>query len=327
MISTIQRPKDENERLNHRPGHDWLTGLYDRGEAQKRIDSLIVERGCGVMILLDVDHFRRINSRYGHIVGDHVLSSIAAVLDSMVFRHDVVGRVDDDEFVVFMPVKQDEKFLQQRCRQIRDRLKTMSLPGGAEISISLSTGGAVYDEGDTYRSMFDRAYGELDKDKAGSCAAATDVDGCKANFMVDLKQVRGELAEQSLIPGAYCQDYETFKHIYRFVERRLRRAEISSYILLITLTDGKGDFPPLSRREKQMAVLKDQVQLSLRSGDVFTQYSSCQYLVMISDASAENVEMIAGRICAAFYAAIGDDCRGVLLHSCYPMWPAGEKER
>ena len=95
------------------------------------------------MILLDVDRFRRINSRHGHIVGDHVLSSIAAVLDSMVFRHDVVGRVDDDEFVVFMPVDQYEKFLQQRCRQIRYRLKTMELPGGAEISISLSTGGAI----------------------------------------------------------------------------------------------------------------------------------------------------------------------------------------
>ena len=114
MITTIQRLKEENERLNHRAGHDWLTGLYDREAAEEKINRLIQERGCGVMILLDVDRFRRINSRYGHIVGDHVLSSIAAVLDSMVFRHDVVGRVDDDEFVVFMPVNQDEKFLQQR---------------------------------------------------------------------------------------------------------------------------------------------------------------------------------------------------------------------
>lgn len=326
MISTIQRLREENERLNHRAGHDWLTGLYDRVRAGERIDRLIAERGCGVMILLDVDHFRRINSRYGHIVGDHVLSSIAAVLDSMVFRHDVVGRVDDDEFVVFMPVKQDEKFLQQRCRQIRERLKVMYLPSGAEISLSLSTGGAIYREGDTYRSLFERAYGELDKDKVGAREQAPDAEECKANFMVDLKQVRGELAEQSLIPGAYCQDYETFKYIYRFVERKLRRAEISSHILLITLTDGNGDFTPLSSREEQMAVLKEQIQISLRSGDVFTQYSSCQYLVMISDASAKNAEMIANRICAAFYAAVGGNCRGVLLHHCYPMWPAGEKE-
>ena len=234
--------------------------------------------------------------------------------------------MDDDEFVVFMPVDQDEKFLQQRCRQIRDRLKTMDLPGGAEISISLSTGGAICGKDDTYRSLFARAYGELDKDKVSAREQTADSEARKGNFMVDLKQVRGELAEQSLIPGAYCQDYETFKHIYRFVERRLRRAEISSYILLITLTDGNGDFPPLTRREEQMAVLKDEIQISLRSGDVFTQYSSCQYLVMISDASAENVEMIADRICTAFYKAIGGACQGVLLHHCYPMWPAGEKE-
>ena len=82
MITTIQRLKEENERLNHRAGHDWLTGLYDREAAEEKINRLIQERGCGVMILLDVDRFRRINSRYGHIVGDHVLSSIDAVLDS-----------------------------------------------------------------------------------------------------------------------------------------------------------------------------------------------------------------------------------------------------
>ena len=62
-----------------------------------------------------------------------------------------------------------------------------------------------------------------------------------------------------------------------------------------------------------------EIQISLRSGDVFTQYSSCQYLVMISDASAENVEMIADRICTAFYKAIGGECQGVLLHHCYQM--------
>lgn len=126
-----------------------------------------------------------------------------------------------------------------------------------------------------------------------------------------------------MIPGAYCQDYETFKNIYRFVERRLRRAKISSYILLLTLTDGNGDFPPLEKRERQMAALRELIQNSLRSGDVFTQYSSCQYLVMVADASAENVEMIAARIREAFYRIIDNGSGQVLLHHCYPMWPAG----
>ena len=139
--------------------------------------------------------------------------------------------------------------------------------------------------------------------------------------------MRGELAEQTMIPGAYCQDYETFKNIYRFVERRLRRAKISSYILLLTLTDGNGDFPPLEKRERQMAALRELIQNSLRSGDVFTQYSSCQYLVMVADASAENVEMIAARIREAFYRIIDNGSGQVLLHHCYPMWPAGRPAR
>lgn len=325
MKSEIQRLKEENERLKQTAERDWLTGLNNRAATEGQVNRLIEERGYGVMLVLDVDHFKKINNRYGHIVGDHVLRAIAGVLDSMVFKFDVVGRVNGDEFVVYMPVDQDEKFLHERCRQIRDRLKEIHLPGGVVISVSLSAGGSVYGKGDSYDSMFERAERQLSKDghPTSSGELSQEAEGRRGNFMVDLKQVRGELAEQTLIPGAYCQDYETFKHIYRFVERRLRRAKISSYILLITLTDGNSDFPPLQERERQMEILKEQIQNSLRSGDVFTQYSSCQYLVMIAGATAVNVEMIAGRICEAFYSCIEAGSDRVLLHHCYPMWPAG----
>lgn len=329
MRSKVEKLREEKGRLDQLEQRDWLTGQYNRVATERLVNRLIEERGCGVMLVLDVDHLRKINGRHGHIVGDHVLRAVAGVLDSMVFRHDVVGRIDGDMFVVFMPVDQEERFLQERCRQIRERLKEIQLPGDLSLSVSLNAGGAVWRSGDDYNSMFERAKEQLSSEKlSGPARERSAGNGArKGNFMVDLRQVRGELAEQTMIPGAYCQDYETFKNIYRFVERRLRRAKISSYILLLTLTDGNGDFPPLEKRERQMATLRELIQNSLRSGDVFTQYSSCQYLVMVADASAENVEMIASRIREAFYRIIDNGTGQVLLHHCYPMWPAGRPAR
>ena len=65
---------------------------------------------------------------------------------------------------------------------------------------------------------------------------------------IDMERIRKELCEQELLPGAYCQEYEIFKVIYRFVARRLKRTNESAYIILLTLTDRKGELPCLESR-------------------------------------------------------------------------------
>ncbi len=81
---------------------------------------------------------------------------------------------------------------------------------------------------------------------------------CPANngIEMDIKQIREELSEHDLIKGAYCQDYETFKGIYRFMERRLHRTKSNVYIILFTLTNGEGDLTSLADREAGMGYLK-----------------------------------------------------------------------
>ena len=328
MESGIQRLTAGNLQPLEVKERDWLTGLYNLEAARERINILLEERKHGVLLIMDVDYFKKINDRHGHIAGDQVLQQVAYVLDSMVFKHDIVGRIGGDEFVVFMPVDQDKDFMTERCRQIRDRLREVELGDGLCIGLSVSLGGAVCRGGDTYDTLSARAADRLAAVKKrrrarGRRPAVADYDGPSRNFVVDMRQVREELAEQTLIPGACCQDYESFKDIYRFVERRLRRVNLSCYIILITLTDGHGDFPELSVREQQMDQLRELIQNSLRLGDVFTQYSSCQFLVMVSDASQDNAEMIADRITRAYRQVVGDSAGALLLHNCYPMEPAG----
>lgn len=136
---------------------------------------------------------------------------------------------------------------------------------------------------------------------------------------IDMERIRKELCEQVLLPGAYCQEYEIFKVIYRFVARRLKRTNESAYIILLTLTDCKGELPSLERRNGQMEILRELIQSSIRCGDVYTKYSSCQFLIMVTDLSEADADLVARRIVDAFYQRLGEGADQVLLHHCYPM--------
>lgn len=329
MKQELASLKEENRILSELANQDWLTGIYNRGATETKINQILAEKKAGVLFVLDIDQFKQINDRYGHITGDSVIQEVVRILNLMTFKNDLLGRVGGDEFVIYMPVNQDQKFVDERCRQIRSRLLGIQMSTPLINGISATVCGSIYQPGDTYRSLFDRADQLLltEKQKRNKKPASLPAEQrkirAKKGIDIDMALIRGELSEQELTPGAYCQDYETFKSIYRFVERRLRRSGESAYIILFTLTDKAGDFPTLLTRESQMDTLKSVIQSSLRLGDVFTQYSSCQYLVMVSDVDSLNVEIISQRISDTFYEETSEITDKLLLHHCYPLKPAG----
>ena len=113
--------KEENEILSKLASHDWLTSIYNRGATETKINQLLAEKKTGVLFVLDVDQFKQINDRYGHITGDSVLQEVVRILSLMTFKHDILGRVGGDEFVIYMPLAQNQNFVDERCRQIRSR--------------------------------------------------------------------------------------------------------------------------------------------------------------------------------------------------------------
>ena len=151
----------------------------------------------------------------------------------------------------------------------------------------------------------------------------TVLSGNARGIHTDMKRIRQDLTEESLSPGAYCQDYDNFRRIFRFVERGLRRNGSSAYIILLTLTDKNGDFIPLENRKRYMEMLRQVIQSSVRVGDVFTQYSSCQFLLMVLDASRENALQIGQRIQKEFQALTPDGPAICLENDVSPLRPAG----
>ncbi len=97
----------ELERLRSQPGRDPVTGLPDSQAFQTRLaEELARSRRHGLplgAVLLNIDHFATLNSRYGRPIGDAVLAETALLLKLLVRESDVLARLAGDRFVVILP--------------------------------------------------------------------------------------------------------------------------------------------------------------------------------------------------------------------------------
>jgi diguanylate cyclase (GGDEF)-like protein len=93
-----------NEELRRMAETDALTGLGNRRGFEKALATSLAEPSGAALLLLDVDHFKRYNDRYGHPAGDAVLRRIAGVLMAALRSPaDVVARIGGEEFAVLLP--------------------------------------------------------------------------------------------------------------------------------------------------------------------------------------------------------------------------------
>lgn len=106
-ISDISDLKRVEEELRALSVTDALTGIHNRRYFQERLTTEMarVERGGGELsvIMLDIDHFKRINDQHGHAVGDRVLQAVCERISGRLRRTDVFCRLGGEEFMVLCP--------------------------------------------------------------------------------------------------------------------------------------------------------------------------------------------------------------------------------
>lgn len=139
----------KNRILSEISNRDALTGLYNRWYVMEKIDSEMnraLRHGSPISVLmLDIDHFKRINDSYGHPVGDQVLKSVGQVLRDSCRVYDVPGRYGGEEFCIVLPETQIGNTTAV-AERIRSRLATTPLSvGDASIVVTASIGIAGMD--------------------------------------------------------------------------------------------------------------------------------------------------------------------------------------
>jgi two-component system, cell cycle response regulator len=132
------------QELFERTVRDGLTGVYNRSYFLNQIAGLSARhaaQGHGLAILMvDVDHFKRVNDRYGHLVGDVVLREISAIIRESTRAEDLVARYGGEEFIVALPTSSPDLAI-ERADRIRLNVAARRIrTGGGEIRVTVSIG-------------------------------------------------------------------------------------------------------------------------------------------------------------------------------------------
>jgi diguanylate cyclase (GGDEF)-like protein len=110
-------------QLRDQAERDWLTGLHNRRYLARELERL-TEQEIPVPVsvaVLDLDHFKSINDRFGHIIGDRVLVRVAGLLCDTLRASDIVVRSGGEEFVIVMPMT-DARAAAACCQRIRSAI-------------------------------------------------------------------------------------------------------------------------------------------------------------------------------------------------------------
>jgi diguanylate cyclase (GGDEF)-like protein len=98
----LQWAKAQRATLRTVAMSDALTGLANRRAADEYLDPALRSGERLLVLLIDVDHFKRINDTYGHVTGDHVLAQVARAIDSCTRKGDLAARYGGEEFLVII---------------------------------------------------------------------------------------------------------------------------------------------------------------------------------------------------------------------------------
>jgi diguanylate cyclase (GGDEF)-like protein len=151
-VPTAQRVFQQSEdlaeahaALKFRAAHDPLTGLFNREAFMGRLDEMAVQKMCFALLMIDADHFKRINDSLGHAAGDQALTQIAGALSKDLRDQDFIGRIGGEEFAVILASvahEADGRFLAESLRRSVEQIPWL-IEAGHRGRLTVSIGGTL----------------------------------------------------------------------------------------------------------------------------------------------------------------------------------------
>lgn len=223
---------------------DPLTNLLNKkvisNYAVNKIQS--VSGGNVTIVIIDIDDFKNINDRYGHLFGDEILCSAAKILKKEFSARGVAGRIGGDEFMAVLSDVKDEAELRSMLRAVRSNINILYADKMPNLNVSCSMGTASYpDDAGSYRELFmaaDKAlyiakqngksrYVIYNVDKHGPVEESKDIS--VASTMIVNKTDKAE-AVSSLILETLVTKRMTVTEIFKSIAEIFRLDSVSVYL-------------------------------------------------------------------------------------------------
>lgn len=144
---------------------DALTGVFNRGELERQL-TILYEQWNGdqrypfSVVFMDIDHFKSINDKYSHAVGDLVLTECARLIQDDLYSGEIIARYGGEEFIILCP-ETDAETARWRAERLRRALLAKTFADIDGLSVTASFGIAEVEADDTASSVMARADASL----------------------------------------------------------------------------------------------------------------------------------------------------------------------
>jgi len=118
---------------------DSLTNTYNRRFIYKRYPKYIAKYNKCSVYIIDIDNFKQINDKYGHLIGDKVICAVSSVLLNQINKSDILARWGGDEFILLSKFENKFEF------NVQKNMKIISKQMGFEINVSIGCSTSPYD--------------------------------------------------------------------------------------------------------------------------------------------------------------------------------------
>ena len=219
IIINIDAEKREEQLLQERAERDPLTKLLNKTTARNRAEEYLRQfwgRAECALYIIDLDNFKQINDRFGHLYGDSVLTKVAREIGKLFRPQDIVARIGGDEFMVLMRGTSDRHLIENRCSRLLEGFATAFLEENCDISCSIGVAMAPQ-HGKTYVELFQKA------DQALYCAKAQGKNTCVIYSKERDQQDRGRI-RQTMVSGRIDSDEHpdlTIDRIFQYAFQKL----------------------------------------------------------------------------------------------------------
>lgn len=160
----LSKLRMEFKRVRHESMVDSLTGIQNRRAFDQSLAECCEQAKSNsepmCLLLVDIDHFKKVNDSFGHIVGDAVLKRVSEAINDTVRGGDILARYGGEEFVVVLPntsMEGAERVADNICNRVRNQSMDKTLDGQSIGRVTISVGVALFHASESQEEFVVRA--------------------------------------------------------------------------------------------------------------------------------------------------------------------------